>query len=66
MKSKYKNSDLENEDIKDDFEDIDSMMSAMMFLNGSGYPHGDLDRLIGVTRTLMSSLEKKITPLLAD
>ncbi|HDL6674294.1 TPA: hypothetical protein PXJ49_003250 [Yersinia enterocolitica] len=62
MKSKSTNSDLENEDIKDDFEDIDSMM----FLNGSGYPHGDLDRLIGVTRTLISSLEKKITPLLAD
>lgn len=66
MKSISKTPDLEKEDIKDDFEDIDSMMSAVMFLNGSGYPHGDLDRLLGVTRTLISSLEKKIAPLLED
>ncbi|EPB4209351.1 hypothetical protein ACROQ8_003401 [Yersinia enterocolitica] len=57
---------VEKEDIKSDFSEIDSMLAGMQYLTASGFSPGDLDNLIGVTRTLISSLEKKMLPLLAD
>ncbi len=57
---------VEKEDIKDDFGDIDSMMAGMMYLAASDFSHVELERLLGVTRNLISAVEKKITPLLAD
>lgn len=59
-------SSVEKEDIKDDFGDIDSMMAGMMYLAASDFSHVELERLLGVTRNLISAVEKKITPLLAD
>ncbi len=57
---------VEKEDIKADFGEIDSMLAGMQYLTASGFSPGDLENLIGVTRTLMSSLEKKVDQLLAD
>lgn len=57
---------VEKEDIKAYFGEIDSMLAGMQYLTASGFSSGDLENLIGVTRTLISSLENKITPLLAD
>ena len=57
---------VEKEDIKADFGEIDSMLAGMQYLTASGFSSGDLENLIGVTRNLISSLENKITPLLAD
>lgn len=57
---------VEKEDIKADFGEIDSMLAGMQYLTASGFSHGDLENLLGVTRTLMSSLEKKVDQLLAD
>ncbi|HHG9959549.1 TPA: hypothetical protein ACPZLH_000667 [Yersinia enterocolitica] len=57
---------VEKEDIKADFGEIDSMLAGMQYLTASGFSSGDLENLIGVTRTLISSLEKKTLPLLAD
>ncbi|HDL6960491.1 TPA: hypothetical protein PXM37_004126 [Yersinia enterocolitica] len=57
---------VEKEDIKSNFSEIDSMLAGMQYLTASGFSSGDLENLIGVTRTLISSLENKITPLLAD
>ncbi|EKN4075483.1 hypothetical protein ACMVCI_003538 [Yersinia enterocolitica] len=57
---------VEKEDIKDDFGEIDSMLAGMQYLTASGFSPGDLENLLGVTRTLMSSLEKKVEQLLAD
>lgn len=57
---------VEKEDIKDDFGDIDSMMAGMMYLAASDFSHVELERLLGVTRNLISAVENKITPLLAD
>ncbi|EOV7029550.1 hypothetical protein ACQIBV_003151 [Yersinia enterocolitica] len=57
---------VEKEDIKADFGEIDSMLAGMQYLTASGFSPGDLENLLGVTRTLMFSLEKKTLPLLAD
>ncbi|MCB5320225.1 hypothetical protein LH413_22345 [Yersinia massiliensis] len=57
---------VEKEDIKADFGEIDSMLAGMQYLTASGFSHGDLENLLGVTRTLISSLEKKVDQLLAD
>lgn len=59
-------SSVEKEDVKSYFGEIDSMLAGMQYLTASGFSPGDLENLIGVTRTLMFSLEKKTLPLLAD
>lgn len=56
---------VDKEDIKPDFSEIDSMMAGMQYLTVSGFSPGDLENLLGVTRTLISSLEKKVDQLLA-
>ncbi|WP_145525716.1 hypothetical protein [Yersinia rohdei] len=56
---------VDKEDIKPDFSEIDSMMAGMQYLTVSGFSPGDLENLLGVARTLMSSLEKKVDQLLA-
>lgn len=59
-------SSVEKEDIKSDFSEIDSILAGMQYLTASGFSPGDLENIIGVTRALMSSLEKKTLSLLAD
>ncbi|OVZ98287.1 hypothetical protein CBW53_05015 [Yersinia frederiksenii] len=55
---------VEKEDINFGFSEIDSMMAGMQYLTVSGFSPGDLENLLGVTRTLISSLEKKVDQLL--
>lgn len=54
------------EDIKEAFSEIYSMMAGVMSLNGSGFTSGDLGNVLGVTLNIIYSLEKKMSPLLAD